>query len=415
MKNPRERKLAILVGVVVIGALGYQFTNWAVIQPVKSAQKNLRNATDRRTMLAAKVAARTRTESTWTSKASFTLALNAKDAAHRFARDIEQLLDRSGLSEGRSISVLAEQRSPNGLVEQPVSIGVKGTMDELARFLEELYRRPYPIRVRSLTVTPDESAASPRAASGAATSGRSNGGATARDRRSGGTAAPRDNDAAAAPRSERSGNSGANTRVTINLTATTLVIPPFKSYKHDALGEDPAAWPEGPLRLARDRDAYVMMASALQFTKWRPPPPEPPPAPRETPVATTRPAVENRPVVRVDPRKDADKKIVVGVTSLHGERYAYVRDDTSRSGLTERVRASEPLDDGTLLLIHPRGLVVRVLQADAAAGAEDGAAGEHTPVIDYWYPLGKSFREREEFRPDVHPEVAVELARVSDI
>jgi hypothetical protein len=292
------------------------------------------------------------------------------------------------------------------------------TVDELVRFLEELYRRPYPIRVRSLSVTPDESAANPRTASATAASGRSNGSAGSRDRRPGSSAgAARESEPAAArvDRAPRSGSSGADTRVTINLTATTLVVPLFKSYKHDALGDDPSAWPEGPPRLARDHNGYAAMASALQFTKWRPPPPEPPPTPRETPVAATRPVTEPRPIVRVDPRKDADKKVVVGVTSLHGQRYAYVRDDTSRAGLTERVGASEPLDDGTLLLVHPRGLVVRVLRDTATPHAEDGVEAEPSATIDYWYPLGKSFKEREEFRPDSHPEVAAELARVSDI
>ncbi|MBL8878244.1 MAG: hypothetical protein JNG88_03910 [Phycisphaerales bacterium] len=418
MRNPREKTLAILVGLVVIGGLGYQFVNWAVVQPIITAQKNLKTATERRDVLAAKVQARSRTEKEWAGKASLTLALSGKDAGHRFSRDIEQLLDHAGLSEGRSIAVLAEQRTTSGFIEQPVSISVKGSVDELARFLDELYRRPYPVRIRNLSVNPEEQPGG--AAKPGSTPALSNRNATAsRDRKppagnakNGEKAAPAN--ASNKPERPARGSSGAaDTRVVINLTATTLAIPAFKAFKHGALGDDPSAWPEGPLRLARDRDAYAAMASANQFSKWRPPPPTPDPPVTTRPVASTNPAHESKPIVKVDPRKDADKKVVVGVTSLYGERYAYVRDDASREGATERIRASEPIDDGTLLLVHPHGLVVRVLREDGQHSGEDPP--DTTATIDYWYPLGKSFKDREEFHADSHPEVAAELARVSDI
>lgn len=417
MRNPRERTLAILVGIVVIGGLGYQFVNWAVVQPIATAQKNLKTASERRDLLAAKVQARSRTEKEWTSKASLTLALSGKDAGHRFSRDLEQMLDHAGLSEGRSIAVLAEQRPASGFIEQPVNITVKGTVDELARFLDELYRRPYPVRIRSLTVNPEEQ--SSNAAKPGSTPNRP--AAASRERKSSPTTNGKNGEKPATASTTnkperlpvRGSSGGGDARVVINLTATTLVIPPFKAFKHNSLGDDPSAWPEGPLRLARDRDAYVAMASANQFTKWRPPPPPADPPVTSRPVASTAPAHESKPIVKIDPRKDADKKVVVGVTSLHGERYAYVRDDTSREGATERIRASEPLDDGTLLLIHPRGLVVRVIRDNAVSSEDDES--DITATIDYWYPLGKSFKDREEFQPESHPEVALELARVSDI
>lgn len=428
MNNSRERVLAILVGIIVVGGLGYQFVNWAVVQPIVTSDQNLKKATERRNELAAKVQGRSRTEKEWLSKASFTLALSGKDAGHRFSRDLEQLLDQSGLSEGRSIAVLAEQRlQTSGYVEQPVAISVKGSVEELTKFLEELYRRPYPVRVRSLSVNPEEqSQNTARAATPPArttTAARTNNSTTNRDRRPGAAGnPPRNNNEKPPPpapvvreRPAHTGTSGADTRVVINLTATTLVIPPFKGFKHTALDDDPSTWPEGAPRLARDHAAYLAMASANQFTKWRPPPPveRPTPTTSAPAVATTKPD-EHRTVARVDPRKDADKKIIVAVTSLHGNRIAYVRDETSRTGETEQFRASEPLDDGTLLLIHPHGLIVRVARDEEGAKENSDGPDEHA-TIDYWYPLGKSFKDREVFEPDSHPEVATELARVSDI
>ena len=66
---------------------------------------------------------------------------------------------------------------------------------------------------------------------------------------------------------------------------------------------------------------------------------------------------------------------------------AVVIDQQQRDKAPQKYGLDEQFDDGTLILILPKGVVVR------------------TGGKDYFYPLGKSFRDREEVSADTHPEV----------
>jgi len=84
-----------------------------------------------------------------------------------------------------------------------------------------------------------------------------------------------------------------------------------------------------------------------------------------------------------------------------------VRDD-SAGGKTKRVAIDEQVDDGTVILIDPTGMVVRVPQRGAPGQPPGEADGGHE---DYFYPLGKSFKDRQPFEPELHAELARQLRR----
>ena len=76
---------------------------------------------------------------------------------------------------------------------------------------------------------------------------------------------------------------------------------------------------------------------------------------------------------------------VVGTTSHAGDFVAYVRDDRSPGGDIQRFRIGDAVDDGRLVLVHPRGMIVRVTREQA---------GQPAAVEDFFYPIGGHFKQR---------------------
>jgi hypothetical protein len=113
----------------------------------------------------------------------------------------------------------------------------------------------------------------------------------------------------------------------------------------------------------------------------------------ETTAEVTK--VESQPP-RQPPRPN---KKLVGTTSTNGELVAYVRNEGRRELPLERVGLNESIDDGTLVLVHPRGIVVQV----------EEQAGEAFAFRYYVYRLGTPFTEREELNPEVYPGIREEL------
>ena len=117
-----------------------------------------------------------------------------------------------------------------------------------------------------------------------------------------------------------------------------------------------------------------------------------------TVTPTTEPAHPTTPVeptVRpvVDPRAGADQKFVRSTVGLDGEPRAYVVDKQQLDQPPTAYRLDDPIDDGKLILIHPQGIVVR-------------SNGKN-----YFYPLGSSFRDREELSAADRPEIWDALRR----
>ena len=76
---------------------------------------------------------------------------------------------------------------------------------------------------------------------------------------------------------------------------------------------------------------------------------------------------------------------VTSAVQFAAEPFIFVRDERKLSEPPREVRLNEPLDDGTLVLIHRTGTVVRVMGRNPA-----------DPAKLYFYALGKRFTEREE-------------------
>jgi len=182
----------------------------------------------------------------------------------------------------------------------------------------------------------------------------------------------------------------------VSMTLSTLVLPKLPQVESRTLEglnlDDPEALRAAgitPLDYLHEEQplAYNKMLASNIFRIYRPKPPPPRPVARNTTPRKPPP-----PPPPVDPRRDADKFVLLGTTSLNGELIAYIRDERQAYEPPMRKRLNDPVDDGRIVLVHPKGIVVQVTQ-----GRERGRL--------FFYPLGRTFKEREPVDPVKHAEI----------
>ncbi len=330
----REKLLSYTVGLAVSGLLGWEALQFSVVRPFNSLSNSLEQARTQRVDLQDVIKANRDAKQRWQARTAQTLSIDAGETQLRFLGDIAALLDRHRLMEQRSISPRSIRRDrKTGVIEVPLQVRVRGQLPGVLGFLADFYQRPYLVRLESLSLRGDEQTDKP-----------------------GKTAKPSE-------------------MLDISFVATTLCLPKLEAAPHLPAGSMPELRQPPVIQSV---DAYAPVLAVNMFKKYSPPPPvvQAPP--------TTRPS-ETRPVEVVrpaDPRPNADKLVLVGTTSLNGELIAYVQDINKRSDPLQVFRPNEAIDDGTLLLVHARGIVVRV----AASGAAPA---------EYFYPLGSNFKQRQ--------------------
>ena len=154
-----------------------------------------------------------------------------------------------------------------------------------------------------------------------------------------------------------------------------------------------------PFLAALDLTDYDVIEEKNIFKEWLPPRPDPP---KPAPTVATGP---DKPVVRTaarDPRKDYLMLKVVGVGTENGP-VTWIMDENNLADPPAKKRVGDEMDyQGRVILIHPKGVVVRINETKKG----------RTETKEYFYPLGKSFEEREPLDPAEHPEVARELRLV---
>lgn len=344
----REKVLAGVVGGAVVLLGGSKLLGRAVLAPLESTRHSLQLARQKRDNLRQFVRAHRDVAQRWQQYTARTLSADMEQAKVAFLDRIARLLDRHGLTAKRSLAPQTPRRQKSGIVLIPLQVRISGSLESVVGFMCDLRQQPYLARLSKVTMR----------------------------------AAERDQ-----ARGKRGGSEPA--ALTLSLTATSVVLPRIPGIAHLPFDDRQPA----PARLAHQPQAYQQIASVNFFEPYRPPvqvvrkpgrPANRPPAPRPRP-------------------KPRPNMVLVGVSSLNGVPRAYVRD---RDHLEEPLREyflSDRLDDGTLVAIQPKGLVVRVGAADA-----DGRQY-------FFYPVGASFRQRvpwQELEPDLRRELRAQgLAR----
>ncbi|MGE0482033.1 MAG: hypothetical protein AB7Q17_16345 [Phycisphaerae bacterium] len=366
----RERILAGCVAAAVGGFIFYQVARQVVYEPFRSARGEIATLTARRVQLRNLVQHESKTHAAWAEQTERTLSADPGEARLLFSTDLGALLDEAGLRDNRRIAPTAPQKLRNGQYEIAVNVNVSGTLEHFANFLRGFYQRPYAARLRSVVVTAEDPLGTSKSGGAAPTTPL----ARSRARRNGGEAAT--------PVGEK--------KLRISFTAVAVVLPVQPDVAHHTLTENREEWPLAT-RLGRPLEDYAQLASATLFSKWTPPPARPPePVNTEPVVANTAPPPPPPP----PPPRPAHLKLV-GSATLDGRPLVFVLDTNVQTEPPARYSPHDHVDDGTLVFIHPRGMVVRT---------EETTGGE-TQSVDYFYPLGKTYADRQTLDPSEHPDV----------
>ena len=377
----RERSMAMIVGAVVfVIGVGWGAHNF-VYQPFVNVKKSIVDEMSKRGELKRKLAELEDVEKQWQGRTARTLAVDPKDAQLRFRENLLTLLERHGLltdpnSRGTKITPGAITGDKNKFVDVQMTVQASGTLKEIVGFLVDFYRQDYIARIDRVDMQADQNAMN------------------ALERGKQAVKKPGRTVAAAQPASL--GPDGPPLNVT--LYASTLVLPPVANIKPAPL-ESIVELETGRLRFPVDTYAEIVQRNFFApYQPPPPPPPPPPPGPQPTTqdVAVVPPPPPPPPPPAGPPRDAPEKHFLLGTSMLNGEPLAYVRDERKPNEPLLRVHLDEKVDDGVLMMIHQRGLVIRVASADGRK-------------VDYFYPLKApnpaSFAEREELRPDSHPDV----------
>ena len=370
----RERILGICVGGAVCGYLAVMAVDWLVLRPFSNVKDEIREQRNDGTKFERSLRALRNVEDDWAAMTARTLATDPQDAQRRFREDLHGLLDVHGLSDPK-ISTGTFTKYKNGFIGVPLSVSANGTLKDIIGFLCDFYRADYLARIDKLTISADQSVVSsfnnPK---------KSSRGSKSRKGSSYGPNGP---------------------ELRLSFSALTLVLPPIKGLEHPVAGEIVR---EEQGRLPDELAAYNRIFDENLFVPYQPRPAVAVAPPRTT---TTKPAVT---VDRSEPpppppppvRPDAEFMKLVATDSINGEPRAFVMDERNRINELERYYNDDEVDDGFVLLILPRGMVVRTTQ--------DGEQ------IDYYYELGTTFADRERLDPELHPDVmeAIQKAFVSE-
>jgi hypothetical protein len=375
----REKVLGFGVAGTLGGLALVMLVRWFVLEPFTTVRKDIADETQRARRLRASLEQLDRVEEKWYGLTKRTFSEDPKEAQQRFREDLQQLLvEQHGMTQAK-ISPGTFVRYKDGSIGVPLTINATGTLNQIVGFLCDFYRRDYLARLDKVRIQADMNVIN-------------NANTTPRERptppKSGRSKNPPAAPVTAAGAGANIGPDGPELK--LNISAVALVLPRMKEMEHPIMDAASAELEHG--RLLRDLSDYNLVFTINPFMPYRkeetivkgpdpvsvpttqrnpdPPPPPPPPLP---------------PVGR-------DQQIVVCTSALNGQPLTYVLDKRNTETPVKKYFLDDVIDDGTLLLILPRGLVVAARQPDGRDR-------------NFFYPLGRSFSDREEVNPDSHPEV----------
>lgn len=374
-------------GAVVLAGISY------VVERVQTARdaaaKRLTSAQEHKSELEGFLDQRIPVYGNWQNSVGRTLSDDPMDAERIFTDDVMGLLEMHDLAAERT-SIRGgikpyTKGTRDGFVEITLGISVEGTLRHLVEFVRDFENRPYVTRIERLRLNPDGQE-----------DARSEGGKRSRRK------------------DQPRGSVNTPLEVKADLTLVTLVLPklaevgPHRTLDADIL-QDPAALAEhewdGKLRHPEEDYGQIAMAEKNLFKIYVPEPPPPPKPPKkpDPPVATADPPpVDPPPHVDPPPPRCEDCR-VVSTIALEGVPYVYI-EETPLDPPT-RYQLNDELDYGQIVLIDPRGIVIR---------APEERDGEMTRV-NYYYELGATFIDRVEVDPVLHPRIAQDLVTVLNV
>lgn len=365
-----EKKLLAAFGGVVGVYFGYMTLDSLYITPRRELADKVAAEENRLRTLLDEMDKTKATNADWTRQTQRTLSLKRDEAQLVFRDQIAKLLEKHQLHFGHSLSPQQPREikkdSRKGFVELPLQMSIEGKLANLTAFLEDVQKLPYYVSVDKLVLN-----------ASAADQGLT-GSSTGKDKKGARPAASKD---------------GPTLRAELRLSS--LVLPKVPDVAH--LVSDPGKEGAEPALKPRDAEgSYATVAATNVFRPYAAPEPLP------VKVTETKPP-EAKPGPVAPPPPPRDTRVLVGTPSLNGEPVAFLRDELKKSDAPEELRLNASVGDngkGKLVLVHPKGIVIRVAEPNDA------------PPKNYFVALGQKISEREELTAQAHPDVYAMLSRV---
>lgn len=393
--NPREKKLAIAMGVLLAAAGLWVVVKYGVVNRWRTLQANIAKAQFdaeryRKNLEAARAA-----EADWSALRP--LSHNVDRAQNKFLQDLHQLLDKNGLAEDCTVTPQAprELAKTKGMTEVRATIAARGTLQQIVNFLCDFHERDYLARLDRIKIAAEQKPPSATRSPAPSTPSKS----SSRRRGSRSTAA-------ATRESLGYGPEGPMLNATIE--ASALVLAELK------IGNNVVAQPtaeagedaEPVERLPRTREEYARIWETNIFKLWQEPPPPPPPDVVAAEAPTPQP--EPEPQYQEPPPPARPNKRIGATISMSGKLAVLILDCDDPGKPCEKVEINQPVDDGTLVLVLPGGNGGMVVQVPEQRGLKY-----------YFYPFGHdetgrqyTFADRREIDPRQDAEIQAELNKV---
>jgi hypothetical protein len=351
--NPREKKLLIIVGVLVVLGGGYKIKQ-AYTAKLQTLDKQITRQESRLEEVQAEKRKANEAVVTWMKFGRETLSTDVNQARIELRDELNEISKRAGL---RNIDAsVSEHSSLAGGKLLKGEVTAQGSLDQVLRFLFDVHRQPYMVRCTDLDLDPVQ---------------------PERGRRN------------------RPGPRRGPVLLEMDVDLETPVLPDTKRVKKKRLK---TADLEQQRNQREYHDERLMLASAADYGQsiteelFKPysPPPPPPPKPDPKPKPTD-PKPQPRP--EPPPPPPADRMMTLGrMLSWPGGRQAVLE----QSGRPDkRVEIGEEMYGGTLIYIHPKGAVT--LQ-------EDGKR--------LFHPLGEKLMNNQPLTKETCPEIYHRLAKL---
>ncbi len=399
--NSRTPLLAVLLGSVVGLYVLVTVVNSFYLEPRRQILKDIEAQEALQNKLLLEQAGLRQVRRSWEKQTQRTLSTEPERAHPRFRDDITAMAKKHGLVGGHSLgerAVVEISRGPQkGFKKLPLSFSCAGSLKSLESFLLELYQMPYYVNVDKLTITPNPVEQ----------------GLTGSKKKD----APRDPD---------------GPELRINMDLATLVLPRLPEVKAATYLEPAAAPASGPAAATRGSATQASKPSTRPATQPVTQPIENPPKYlREEPIEYAmitrtnlfKQYVPTRIVVDSTPKREPiddkppppppppppkpDTRVVLGTTGMAGDPIVFVREADDRLNPPTELRLNEAVSDdgrGHLVLIHPKGIVIRVKSKDPGQ-----------PAKNYFVALGSKLSDRVELAGAAqleYPDVYYQLTRV---
>ncbi|GMU81498.1 MAG: hypothetical protein AMXMBFR47_13690 [Planctomycetota bacterium] len=399
--NSRTPLLAVLLGSVVGLYVLVTVVNSFYLEPRRQILKDIEAQEALQNKLLLEQAGLRQVRRSWEKQTQRTLSTEPERAHPRFRDDITAMAKKHGLVGGHSLgerAVVEISRGPQkGFKKLPLAFSCAGSLKSLESFLLELYQMPYYVNVDKLTITPNPVEQ----------------GLTGSKKKD----APRDPD---------------GPELRINMDLATLVLPRLPEVKAATYLEPAAAPASGPATATAGAATQTSRPSTRPATQPVTQPIENPPKYlREDPIeyamitrtnlfkqyVPTRIFVDSTPKREpIDdkpppppppPPPKLDTRVVLGTTGMAGDPIVFVREADDRLNPPTELRLNEAVSDdgrGHLVLIHPKGIVIRVKSKDPGQ-----------PAKNYFVALGSKLSDRVELAGAAqleYPDVYYQLTRV---